>query len=87
VAPLLAAFPSSPTGLSPGAGNEAEKAEEADADLSNEVEKGKIADRKELALANGDAPAVRRHHDGDELTALVRMVHDASSGSGRVGRV
>src|SRR3989304_10315055 len=40
VVPSLAAFPSSPTGLPPGAGNEADKAEKAKAQEPEEVEGG-----------------------------------------------
>jgi len=79
VAPLLAAFPSSPTGLLPGAGNEAGKAQKADADQSKKVEeklgKGELAGRGQRALDDVDAPTVRRHGDGDEFASFIPVAH------------
>src|SRR3989337_2723482 len=89
VVPSLAAFPSSPTGLPPGAGNEADKAEKAKSDEPEEVEGseggkggggGEVAGGDRGAEAHGHVPTVRRDDDGDELAALVRQVHASSPG-------
>jgi len=80
VAPALAAFSSSPSGLPPGAGNEADQAKKAEADEPKEVAEVKLIGRDRLAVANRHAAAVRRDDDGDQVLARVLLTHDLPPG-------
>ena len=80
VVPSLAAFSSSPSGLPPGAGNEADQAKKAESDESKQVAKREIVSGDRLLVANRHAAAIRRHGDGDQVLARVLRTHDLSPG-------
>jgi hypothetical protein len=78
--PSLAAFSSSPSGLPPGAGNEADQAKKAEADEPKQVAKGEVVSGDRLLVPNRHATAVRRDDDGDQVLARVLRTHDLSPG-------
>jgi hypothetical protein len=79
-APSLAAVSSSPSGLPPGAGNEADQAKKAEADEPKEVAKGELIGGDRLAVANRHAAAIRRDDDGNQVLARVLLTHDLPPG-------
>ena len=76
VVPSLAAFSSSPSGLPPGAGNEADQAKKAEADESEEVADGEVIGGERVVVADRHAAAIRRDDDGDQILARVPLTHD-----------
>ena len=76
--PSLAAVSSSPSGLPPGAGNEADQAKKAKADESKEIAHREPISGDRLVVADRHAATVRRDDDGDQILARVVLTHDPS---------